>query len=62
MVGVQSDIYDGQDLTPLAQRGKVTRFLNSTEDVDRLSSMVEDIRDAIMYYQVSPRSSRTHRP
>ena len=41
-----------QDLIPLAERGKVTRFLNSTEDTGKLSGLVEDIRDAIMDYQV----------
>ena len=46
-----------QDLTPLEQRGKVTQFLNSTEDVNKLSGMVEDIRDAMMDYQVCPWST-----
>ena len=41
-----------QDLIPLAERGMVTRFLNSTEDSDKLSGLVEDIRDAMMDYQV----------
>jgi hypothetical protein len=41
-----------KDLIPLAQRGKVTRFLNNAEDVEKLSGMVEDIRDAMMEYQV----------
>ena len=43
-----------QDLIPLAEQGKVTRFLNSADDVDRLSGLVEDIRDAMMDYQVCP--------
>ena len=46
-----------RDLIPLAERGKITRFLNSTEDVDKLSGLVEDIRDAIMDYQVCPQKS-----
>ena len=41
-----------QVLIPLAEQGKITRFLNSTEDVDRLGGLVEDIRDAMMDYQV----------
>jgi hypothetical protein len=41
-----------EELIPLAQRGKVTRFLNNTQDADKLSGMVEDIRDAMMEYQV----------
>jgi len=48
-----------KDLIPLAEWGKVTRFLNSTEDVDKLGSLVEDIRDAMMDYQVCPRNSPT---
>ena len=48
-----------QDLRPLAERGKVTRFLNSTEDVDRLSGLVGDIRDATMDYQVCSQNSPT---
>jgi len=47
-----------QDLLPLAERGRVTRFLNCVEDVDRLSSLVEDIRDAMMDYQVCPWDAR----
>ena len=46
-----------QDLIPLAERGKVTRFLSSTEDVDKLSGLVEDIHDAMMDYQVCPWNS-----
>jgi hypothetical protein len=66
-VGSQSDIHDTRkldnilrDLTPLVQRGRVTRFLNSTEDVDRLGAMVGDIRDAMVDYQVSAQSTRSH--
>ena len=43
-----------KDLNPLAQRGAMTRFLTNAEDVDTLSDMVEDIRDAMMQYQVCP--------
>ena len=46
-----------QDLIPLAERGKVTRFLNTIEDVDRLGSLAEDIHDAMMDYQVGPECS-----
>jgi len=41
-----------QELIPLEQRGKVTRFLNSTEDVNKLGGLVEEIRDIMMDYQV----------
>jgi hypothetical protein len=43
----------------LAQRGKITRFLNSTADVDRLGGLVEDIRDAMMDYQVCTQYARS---
>ena len=38
----------------LEQRGKVTRFLNSTEDTDKLSGLADDIHGAMMDYQVCP--------
>jgi len=43
-----------QELTPLERRGKVTRFLNSAQDVEKLNGLVEDIRAAMMDYQVRP--------
>ena len=49
-----------QNLIPLAEQGKITRFLNSAEDVDKLSGLVEDIRDAMMDYQVCPQKSHTN--
>ena len=48
-----------QDLIPLAEEGKITRFLNSAEDVDKLGGLVEDIRDAMMDYQVCPQKFHT---
>ena len=50
-----------QDLIPLAEQGKVTRFLNSAEDADKLGGLVEDIRDAMMDYQVHPQNYHTNR-
>ena len=44
-------------LTPLEQRGKVTQFLNSTEDVNKLAGLVEDIHNAMMDYQVCLQSA-----
>ena len=41
-----------QELTPLGEQGKVEGFLNNVENADRLGSLVEDIRDAMMEYQV----------
>ena len=49
-----------KDLEPLAQRGKITGFLNNTEDVAKLSGMVEDIRDAMIEYQVCAYSLCPH--
>ena len=49
-----------RDLVPLATRGKDTRFLNSAEDVDRLGSLAEDIRNVMIDYQVSLQSARSH--
>ena len=40
----------------MEERGKVTRFLNSTEDVNKLAGVAEDIRDAMMDYQVRLRA------
>jgi len=45
-----------QDLILLEQRGKITQFLNSAEDVKKLSGLAEDIRDAMIDYQVCPQS------
>jgi len=42
-----------KELASLQQQGKVTQFLKSTEDVDTLGGLVEDIRDAMMEYQTS---------
>jgi len=46
-----------RELIPLAKHGKVTRFLNSADDVDRLDGLAGDIRDAMMDYQVRPQST-----
>ena len=42
----------------MEQRGKITRFLNGTEDADKIGGLVEDIRNAMMDYQVRPQSVR----
>ena len=41
-----------RDLIPLEERGKARRFLHSTEDANKLSGLVEDIRGAVLDYQV----------
>ena len=42
-----------RDLSPLEEQGKVTGFFNNAENAGKLGGLVEDIRDAIMEYQVS---------
>ena len=41
-----------RDLALLGEQGKAKGFFNNAGDADKLSGMVEDIRDAIMDYQV----------
>ena len=40
------------DLTPLAEQGKVEGFLNNVGNADKLGGLLEDLRDAMMEYQV----------
>jgi hypothetical protein len=44
-----------QDLEPLAERGKITGFLNNVKDAEVLTGLADDIRDAMMDYQVRTR-------
>ena len=41
-----------RDLTPLAEQGKVVGFLANVKNAGKISSLIEDIRNAIMGYQV----------
>ena len=41
-----------QDLALLEEQGKIEDFLNNVRNTDKLGSMLEDIRDAIIEYQV----------
>ena len=41
-----------QELELLAEQGNVEGFFNNVENVDQLGGLVEDIRDAVMDYQV----------
>ena len=41
-----------QGLARLEGQGKVEGFFNNVENADKLSGAVEDIRDAMMEYQV----------
>ena len=41
-----------QDLALLGEQGKTSGFFNNVENADKLDGLVEDVRDAIMDYQV----------
>ena len=41
-----------QELKPLEKQGKVEGFFTNVENADKLAGLVEDIRDAVMDYQV----------
>jgi hypothetical protein len=41
-----------QDLSRLAEQGKLEGFFNNVENANKLGGLVEDIRDAMIEYQV----------
>jgi len=41
-----------RDLAPLESQGKVAGFFNNLENAGKLGGLVEDIRDAMIEYQV----------
>ena len=41
-----------QDLALLEEQGKTKGFFNNVENADKLGGLVEDVRDAMMDYQV----------
>ena len=41
-----------QDLALLGEQGKTKGFFNNVENSDKLGDLVDDIRDAVMDYQV----------
>jgi hypothetical protein len=41
-----------RDLALLAEQGKIEGFLNNVGNADKLGGLLEDIRDAMMEYQV----------
>jgi hypothetical protein len=43
----------GQALNSVATRSSLAQFLNDTKNAEELNGLVEDIRDALMSYQVS---------
>ena len=51
--GIDRELEDVRgDLILLAEQGKITGFLTNAENAQRINSLVEDIRDAMMDYQV----------
>ena len=48
----------GRDLAPLKKQGKVGGFFNNAENAGKLNSLVEEIRDAMMEYQVHGSATR----
>ena len=42
-----------RDFKPMAERGKFEGFFNDVENMHRLGGLFEDIRDAVIEYQVS---------
>ena len=49
-----------QDLAPLEKQGNVKDFYNNVKNADKLSGLIEDIRDAMLEYQVSIYLSLAH--
>jgi hypothetical protein len=41
-----------RELKPLTEQGMVEGFFNNVKNADKLGDLVEDIRDAMMDYQV----------
>ena len=49
-----------RELEPLAEQSKVAGFFSNVKDADKLVGLAEDIRDAMMDYQVRPQNSRIY--
>jgi hypothetical protein len=45
------------ELEPLAKQGKIEGFFSNVKNADKLGGLVDDIRDAIIQYQVRPPNS-----
>ena len=53
LVGIGRKLEDiRRDLALLGEQGKAEGFFNNVENADKLSGLVEDIRDPIIGYQV----------
>ena len=48
-----------RELDPLAKQGTVEGFFNNVKNADKLGGLVEDIRDAVMEYQVCSQNETT---
>ena len=48
------------ELEPLASQGKIEGFFNNVKNADKLGGLVDDIRDAIIEYQVGSLDSRPY--
>ena len=48
-----------RELEPLVEQGKAAGFFNNVKNADELSGLAEDIRDAMMDYQVRPQGTRS---
>jgi len=49
-----------RELEPLAEQGKVEGFFSNVKNADKLDDLVEDIRDAVMDYQVRNQTNSLH--
>ena len=49
-----------RDLKPLEERGKLAGFLNNVKGAEALTGLAEDIRDAILGYQVCARTASAY--
>ena len=47
-------------LDSITTRKDLAQFLNNTRNAQRLNDLVEDIRDALIHYQVRTPSQTTH--
>ena len=50
----------GRALDSITTRWDLARFLNKTENAQKLNGLVEDIRDALMAYQVCTSKPHVH--
>ena len=52
-MGINRNLEDiHRDLALLGEQGKIKDFFNNVENADKLGGLIEDVRDAVMDYQV----------